>query len=187
MEIVIFFTTFLVNHGWPNDTRIVSVLKKWKESFLQETHYFTTWDCPQKHRWNVGWKQERRGWSQEGQWEGEELDSECVVTTSSEPRSQTWMLHTLPIPLCPCVSESVCHHNFIQDPFLTRPVWPTGLHKYVLNPDISVIIISREEEGASSGKKSRSSLSGVEHVNDACLQDVTQRGFAPSVVMKTSN
>ena len=53
------------------------------ESFLQETHHFTTWDCPQKLRWNVGWKQGRRDWSQEGQREGEELDTECVVTTSS--------------------------------------------------------------------------------------------------------
>ena len=65
------------------------------QSFLQHV------TCRSPLRRNAVWKQGRTGLSQEGQWEGQELDIRmCCHHIKSEPRTKTFMLHARPRPLC---------------------------------------------------------------------------------------
>ena len=116
-------TTFTTDRNWKG--LIFTFQKNCQKTILRHM-----WSLSPPTWWNGEWKQGRRVWSQEGRWEGEELDTECVVTTSSrslDDRHSCSQVHT--------------------------KSWP----------DISVIIFSREKEGASSGKKSSLIDSGVEH------------------------
>ena len=109
-----------------------------------------------KLRWHVGWTQGRRVWSQEGRREGEELDSECVVTTSSRILDHRHGCCTHVQARCVRVRRNQ-HATTIHPRSVSYPSGVTDgvqVHRNVLNPGISVIIFSREKEGVSSGKKS---------------------------------
>jgi len=110
------------------------VLIKWSKisrfkSFVFNSLWFVIIEilCFLQRRRNVAWKQWRRGWSQKGQREGQELDNRmCWHHIKSEPRAQTFMLHARPSPLCVSEWVKLPPHWRCDDPTKREFVWLFG-------------------------------------------------------------
>jgi hypothetical protein len=103
------------------DRSVLIKIESWKVLFLIAVHriwFVIYWDSLfQMRRRNEGVEKGRRGWSQEGQREGQDLDNRmCFHYIMSEPRAQTFMLHARPSALCAAERVKLPPHWRCGDP-----------------------------------------------------------------------